>query len=230
MTGYGQFCPIAKAAEVVAERWTPLVLRELLCGSSRYSEIRRGVPLMSPSLLSKRLQELEAAGIVEKRRAGRVSEYRLTASGEDLRPVIMALGDWGTRWTDGRLALADYDPSVLLWDMRRRVRHEQLPAGRVVIHFNFPDGPPGKHEFWLVLEDGDADVCLNDPGFDPDIHAISRVRLLADVWLGKRRMADVIRSGELELIGPRPLVRQFDQWFSLSVFASPRQTPAASPA
>lgn len=175
---------------------------------------------MSPSLLTKRLQELESAGIITRdRRNGRTPEYRLTAAGEELRPVVMALGEWGNRWTDGRLEKADYDPGVLMWDIRRRIRHDELPGPRTVIQFSFPDGPRGKQEFWLIVEKGEADICLADPGFEPDIHAISPVRAFAEVWLGKRSMADAVRTGAIQLHGARTAVRHFDRWFELSIFA-----------
>jgi DNA-binding HxlR family transcriptional regulator/putative sterol carrier protein len=222
MSEYGQFCPVAKAAEVFAERWTPLVLRELLSGCTRFSEIQRGVPLMSPSLLTRRLKELEDAGIVERHRpkgSGGHYEYRLTQAGEELRPVVMALGEWGMRWTDSRLSLADYDPSILLWDMRRRIRHRELPDRRVVIQFSFPDSPRGKGEYWLVIEGLDVDLCLSDPGFEPDLYAAGPVRTWAQVWLGKRPLKSAIAAGEIEVSGVPGLVRRFDRLFELSVFA-----------
>jgi DNA-binding HxlR family transcriptional regulator len=220
VTSYGQFCPVAKAAEVFAERWTPLVLRELLSGCTRFSEIQRGVPLMSPSLLARRLRELEEAGIVERHRRGpRGYEYSLTGAGEELRPVVLALGDWGMRWTDSRLRLADFDPSILIWDMRRRIRHDELPEGRTVIHFTFPDAPRGKHEYWLLIERGDAEVCLTDPGFEVAVHAEGRVRAFADAWLGRRGWTQLIAANEIQLDGDRALVKRFQHWFELSVFA-----------
>src|SRR5690606_37682042 len=147
---YGQFCPVAMAAEVICSRWTMLVLRELLCGSTRFNDLRRGVPLMSPTLLSKRLKELEKAGVimaVPSVQSG-VSEYRLTAAGEDLRPVVMSLGFWGQRWVEYSLSLKNLDPSLLMWDMRRRLDPTPLPPRRCTINFLFPEIPSAKRSWW----------------------------------------------------------------------------------
>ena len=232
MSGYGQFCPVAKASEVLAERWTPLVVRELLCGSHRFNELQRGVPLMSRSLLAKRLRELERARVIERRRGadGRGSEYHLTEAGEELRPIIMGLGAWGQRWARSELSRADLDPRLLMWDMQRNIETEALPAHRVVVRFRFTDPAPGLPRVtWLILDRDQVDVCYKDPGFEVDVVVVGRLRALVAVWMGDTSMAAVIRARELLVEGPRDLVRAFPGWLRRSIFASvdrPPLTPA----
>jgi DNA-binding HxlR family transcriptional regulator len=181
MSGYGQFCPVAKASEVLAERWTPLVVRELLCGSHRFNELQRGVPLMSRSLLVKRLRDLELAGVIERRPSGdgRGSEYHLTEAGEELRPIIMGLGAWGQRWARSDLSRADLDPRLLMWDMQRNIDTDALPSRRVVVRFRFTDAAPGLPRVtWLILDRDQVDVCYKDPGFEIDLVVAGRLRAL----------------------------------------------------
>lgn len=220
-TIYRQFCPVAQASEVVAERWNPLVLRELLCGASRFNEIRRGVPAMSPSLLSSRLRDLERAGVVERRplEEGQGSEYRLTAAGEELRPVIEQLGVWGQRWAPSRLDPENLDPEVLMWDVRRRIDPSELPADRVVVEIRFSDLSGPSSRFWLVLAPGEVDLCLKDPGHEVDLWLTAEIRALTAVWLGDASFESALRDGRIELQGPASLRRDFPSWLSLSLFA-----------
>ena len=219
--GYGQFCPIAQAAEVVAERWTPLVLRELIAGSHRFNEIRRGVPLISPSLLSQRLRELESAGLVERRpvAGGKGSEYHLTRSGEEIAPVIEGLGAWGARWLTRDLRQDELDPALLMWDVRRRADAAAAPGDRTVVHFRLRGAPRGKGRWWLVFDRGEVDLCLADPGHEVDLHVTAPLRTLVDVWMGREPLTRAVRSGAVELDGSRDQVRAFTAWFRLSVFA-----------
>src|SRR5262245_53568738 len=185
MKGYGQFCPLAVACETLTERWTPLVLREMFAGSRRFNELRRGLPLMSPSLLSKRLRMLEKAGIVDRVVSDGLVEYRLTPAGADLRPVIETIGAWGTRWGIGMLDPQNLDASLLMWDIHRKVAADRAPDRRVVVHFHLSGSRDGKDRFWLVLNDGDADLCLVDPGFEVDLTVDGHVRALVRYWLGQ---------------------------------------------
>ena len=231
MSGYGQFCPVAKASEVLAERWTPLVVRELLCGSHRFNELQRGVPLMSRSLLAKRLRELERAGIVERRASpdGRGFGYHLTEAGEELRPIIMGLGAWGQRWVRSEVSRADLDPRLLMWDMQRNIETEALPPHRVVVRFRFTDVSPGRPRVtWLILDGDQVDVCYKDPGYDVDLVVAGRLRALVGVWLGDTTMSAVIRAGELQVEGTRRLADAFPSWLRRSIFAGverPEITP-----
>lgn len=220
-TVYRQFCPVAQASEIVAERWNPLVLRELLCGASRFNEIRRGVPAMSPSLLSSRLRDLEQAGVVERSplEEGQGSEYRLTAAGEELRPVIEQLGVWGQRWAPSRLDPENLDPEVLMWDVRRRIDTSELPADRVVVEIRFSDLSGPSSRFWLVLAPGEVDLCLKDPGHEVDLWLVAELRALTEVWLGDLAFESALRDGRIELQGPASLRRDFPSWLSLSLFA-----------
>lgn len=211
--GYGQYCPLAVTCEILTERWTPLVVRELLAGSTRFNDIRRGVPLMSPTLLSQRLKSLERAGIVERLADAHTVDYRLTPAGRALQPIVDAMATWGTQWGDGMLDPANLDAALLMWDIRRSVRGDQLPAGRVVAEFHLAGSTSKKSRFWLVLDDGAADLCLADPGFDVDLYVECHVSVMIRYWLGRTEIPEAVRSGELRLTGSRALVRAFPHWF-----------------
>lgn len=219
MRGYGQFCPVAKAAEIVGERWTPLVLRELICGSRRFNDLRRGVPLMSPTLLSKRLKTLEETGIIERRPVGGTVEYRLTPAGEELGPLVEMLGAWGQRWVRSRLGPEDLDASLLMWDMQRTVKPQALPAGRTVVRFEFADAPKSKRLWWLLSEGDAVDLCPVDPGFDVDLYVTTDIRTMTMVWMGERTLSSAITADAIELTGPPALRRRLRSWLGLSAFA-----------
>jgi len=219
---YGQFCPVAMAAEVICSRWTALVVREMLCGSTRFNDLRRGVPLMSPTLLSKRLKELEHAGVitaVPTAQAG-VFDYKLTEAGEDLRTVVMSLGIWGQRWVDSNLSLKNLDPSLLMWDMRRRLDATPLPPKRSTINFIFPEVPAGKRSWWLVVEDGKTDLCATNPGFEVDLYVRGSLRSMTAIWMGLTTVQREAKAGQIELIGDKTLAQTMEQWLGLSVFAN----------
>ena len=230
MPGYGQFCPIAQAAEVLTERWTPLVLRELsLSGSRRFNDIQRGVPMMSSSLLTKRLRELERAGIVEHRpRAdGPGSEYALTPAGQELGPVLVQMGVWSERWLRRPIFEETPDTGLLMWWVRGTVRADELPARRTVVHFRFPRAAAKVRYFWLVLPD--ADLCLTDPGFGVDVTVSSDPESLTAVWMGDLPVSDAVRSGAVTLEGTPALVRTFPKWFGLHPLFSTVEHPATRP-
>jgi len=233
MKGYGQFCPIAVACEVFAERWTPLIVRELLAGARRFEEIRRCVPLISRSLLAQRLRELEDAGVVASRPlpSGRGREYQPTRAAEELRSVIDQLGAWGQRWAPGQFDPENLDMTMLMWNVRRRIHLRRLPARRVVLRFDFRGVPARLRSFrtcWLVLERKGVDVCLKDPGFDVDLVVAADAGTLARVWTGAVSFAEAIRSGGLGLEGPRDLVRAFPSWLQLSHYAHVERPVRAS--
>ncbi len=220
MGGYGQFCPVAMAAEILTRRWTPLVVRELLCGSVRFNDIQRGVPRMSRSLLSHRLAELEQAGVLERTvtRDGH-PEYRLTEAGRELEPIINQMGVWGKRWARGDFNEEHLDARLLLWDMRRNIVEEQLPGRRIVVHLSFQGATPSDREFWLCLEPEAVDVCDEDPGFGCDLELATDVRTLTQVWMGDYALGEALRRGDLRLRGPAALRRAFPGWLGLSLFA-----------
>lgn len=223
--GYGQFCPVSKAAEVVAERWTPLILRELLMDSHRFNDLLRGVPLISRSLLSKRLKELEYAGLVVRRTPPDVPEpgYYLTDAGEALRPIIIALGEWGHRYVRSNFAHQDLDPSLLMWDIRRRASAEHLPAKRTVVEFEFIDQPRADRFWWLLKESGatELDLCLERPGFeyDVDLTVRSDLETMTKIWMGDLDISVALRSRALQLDGQTALRLSFQDWIGLSMFA-----------
>ncbi|MET9298409.1 helix-turn-helix domain-containing protein [Micromonospora aurantiaca] len=216
---YHQFCPVAKAMELLDERWTLLVVRELVSGSERFNELRRGLPRMSPTLLSRRLHQLVRAGVVERRVDGADVRYVPTAAGRELRPVLEALGAWGVRWI-GELGDADLDPKLLLWDMHRHVDHDAVPPGRTVVRFRFRDVPTTQRDWWMVIAAGEADVCDIDPGHDVAVTVTADLRALVQVWMGDLEWAAALRGGAVELAGPEALRRAAPGWFTLSPFAA----------
>lgn len=219
MDAYGQFCPVAMAAELLARRWTLLVVREILCGSHRFNEIQRGVPRMSRSLLSRRLGELEEGGVVERKVRDGYPRYELTAAGEELRPIVEQVGVWGKRWASGEFDEDHLDARLLLWDMRRRIEQDRLPPRRVVVHIHFPDGRAGDRDFWLCLEPHEVDVCDEDPGYGDDLDLETDVRTLTQVWMGDYRLGEALRRGDVTLRGPSHLRKRFPDWLGLSLFA-----------
>ena len=226
---YGQFCPVAKASELLAERWMPLVLRELLAGGRHYGELRRGIPLISPAMLSARLHELVEAGVVQRTRTspGRW-EYRLTEAGEDLRPVIHAFGVWGQRWAQRELRSEQLDPELLVWVMRRRMKPPDFGVPRAVLEFEFPEVPIRLRRFWFLVEPDEVDLCLKHPGRAVDVSVSGSVRTLTQVFLGQIAPEAAVRSGAIVLDGTRALVRTFARWCPRSPFAS-HARPATVP-
>ena len=218
---YGQFCPVAMAAEIVCNRWTVLVLRELLCGTTRFNDLRRGVPRMSPSLLSKRLKELEVAGLISVTPSGQpgVMDYRPTQAGEDLREVIMSLGFWGQRWVESSLSLKNLDPSLLMWDMRRNLRPEPLPPRRCTIEFIYPELAGDRRSWWLVIDGATVDLCLHDPGYEVDLYVTGPLRTMTAVWMGLATLEREVANGGIELSGDKAIARSMQQWLGLSPFA-----------
>ena len=230
MPGYGQFCPIAQAAEVLTERWTPLVIREIaLTGSRRFNDIQRGVPLMSSSLLTKRLRQLERAGIIERRQRldGKGSEYHLTPAGEELGPVLAQVGIWSERWLRRPIFEATPDTGLLMWWLRGTVNRDALPDRRTVIHFRFRGAPEKLRYFWLVFPE--ADLCLSDPGFGVDVTVSSDAQTVTAVWMGDLALARALSSRAIELEGPRDLVRSFPKWFGLHPLFATVDRPASRP-
>jgi DNA-binding HxlR family transcriptional regulator len=208
------------AAEVFCSRWTPLIMRELLCGTSRFNDLRRGVPRMSPALLSKRLKELEKAGIISVSRGkGGAVEYSLTPAGQDLKEVVVGLGMWGSRWVESQLSLRNLDPTLLMWDMRRNLVPEPLPPRKCTIQFQYPELAPTKQNYWLVVEDGEVDLCYYDPGFEIDLLVRTPLKTMTAVWMGVARLRQEIDSGAIELDGDPALAGAIQQWLGLSPFA-----------
>jgi DNA-binding HxlR family transcriptional regulator len=223
MIRYGQYCPIAKALELLAERWTLLIVRELLMGSRRFNDLRRGVPLVAPSVMSQRLKLLVDHGIVVRKPEpdSHASEYRLTAAGEELRPLIVLLGTWGQRWSRSRMAVNDLDASFLMWDIRRNVQTDALPP-QAVLFFEFPDAKKGMRQWWLVLAGGEVDLCLEDPGREVDVTLCASLRTMTQIWMGDISLAQARARGLLEVSGASALIRSLGKWLGPSPFAHVR--------
>jgi DNA-binding HxlR family transcriptional regulator len=225
--GYGQFCPVALGAEIFAQRWTPLILRELLLGSHRFSELQRGLPRISRNLLVQRLEALEEAGIVERRRRadGRGHDYYPTPAGEELRPIIQALGAWGYKWSAHELRPENLDAGLLMWFLRRRVHTEHLPDEKVVVRFQFrgvekrPTWLDEQQQFWLLLDKPEVEICLTDPGFDIGLTVDADLEAMVRVYLGHLPLGEALRSGSVELAGRRDLRSGFRTWLGISHFA-----------
>jgi len=224
---YGQFCPVAQAAEVLTERWTLLVLRELLMGSARFNELQRGVPRMSSSLLSKRLKEMERSGLItrEPLRSERGNSYHLTPAGEALGPLVVGLGTWSREYLKREISAEEADPALLMWDMQRSLRLDRLPEERVVTFFRYRDAEEGKRAWWMVAEAGNADLCLTDPGFPIDLNVDAEAQAMAEVWVGKLELGAAMRARRLKVTGPEHLVRSLPEWLGFSSFAY--EDPAA---
>jgi DNA-binding HxlR family transcriptional regulator len=229
MIDYGQFCTVARGAEVLGELWTPLVVRELLCGSRRFNDIHRGVPRMSATLLTQRLRKLEEEGVVERRRGNKGGwEYHLTPAGEELRPIVLAIGHWGARWIGSRLKRQQLDAGFLMWDIRRFAQLDAFPADRrVVVHFKFKDAPRPERQWWLVVENRTADLCRDDPGDEVTVEVESTVRALTEIWTGDSDPEDEIRAGELQVLGAGRHGQTLWRWLGRSVFATSRMAVRA---
>jgi len=221
-TSYGQFCPVARAAEIVASRWTPLVLRELIVGSTKFNELRNGLPQMSPSLLSKRLSELEEAGIINKIKAvkGRGHEYHITNSGKELTPIIMTLGVWGQKFITNEFAKHELDPTLLMWDIQRRLDTSFFPKSeRFVAHFYLTGAPKERRNWWLIIENEKIDLCIHPPGHENNISIEASLKSLTEVWMGKITVLEAKKKRLLQLEGQQKYLNCFDKWFLLSSFA-----------
>lgn len=227
--GYGQFCPVARAAEILTERWNPLLIRELHCGSTRFNDLQRGVPRMSSSLLARRLKELEFAGVIERKPAaeGRGWEYHLTPSGKDVLPIIEHMGVWAQRWMRDDLTVDEnLDPDLLMWDIRRTVTTDGIPADRrFVVLFQFSGVPVNRRRYWLVFNRGEVDICIKSPGFDTDIYVSSHLRTLTQIWLGHVTIAEASRDSRLTFEGARSDIKAFTSWFALSATAEAGRQP-----
>jgi len=216
MSSYGQFCPLVQAAQLLCERWTLIVVRELIAGSTRFNEIQKGVPRMSPSLLSGRLKQLVDAGVVEQSGSKGKYTYHLTPAGLELRPIVELFGAWGHRWAPSKLDDVDLDAGLLMWDMRRTVDPTVFPADRVVVQFVYPDAPKGFREWWLVSENSEIDLCSSDPGYDVDIVIKCSLATMTKVWICQIGFNDAFAKGDIQVSGGSKLTRKLQGWLRSS--------------
>ncbi|MCG8103371.1 MAG: helix-turn-helix domain-containing protein [Candidatus Thiodiazotropha endolucinida] len=219
MKGYGQFCPIAKASEVIGQRWTNLILRELGAGSETFNDIRKGLPLMSPSLLSTRLKSLERAGVITRNEKSGHVRYQLSKSGEELVQIIWQLGTWGQRWVRSDLSKDDLDPSMLVWDIHRTIDSDFFENERTVIKFEFTDYTSKFRYWWIVIKDSDVDVCLKDQGFDVDLTISSDLWTLTAVWMGEITIKKAMREQKVNVTGSTWLRRNIATWLGTNYYA-----------
>ena len=227
---YGQFCPVAMAAEILCTRWTVIVLRELIAGSTRFNDLRRGVPRMSPALLSQRLKQLEQAGVISRTRVrGEPSlfEYQLTQSGRDLQPLIEGIGVWGQRWVETKATLRNVDPQLLMWDMRRNLNLSPMPARRQTIQFIYPEVARPHGTWWLLVAPrSEVDLCSIDPGYEVDLCVFSDLKTMTSIWMGLETVSKAVRNRRLRFSGDEKLAATMQRWLGLSPFAKERKLAA----
>ncbi len=217
---YGQFCPIAKATEILGEKWTILIIRELLMGGARFSELQRGMSQISPTLLSKRLDSLSQSGLVQKRKipGQKGYEYFPTESCRELLPIIQSLGEWGLKWAKSSLTDKDYDVELLMLYLQRSIRVDRLVGRETVIRFHFTDVDKYPN-WWLLIRGEDVDLCVDDPGRDVDVYFTTTVKQLACIWMGECSYREAIREGRLKLVGEPALTDNVSRWMANSVYA-----------
>ena len=227
---YGQFCPVAMAAEILCTRWTVIVLRELIAGSTRFNDLRRGVPRMSPALLSQRLKQLEQAGVVSRskvRGEPSVSEYQLTRSGRDLQPLIEGFGVWGQRWVETKATLQNTDPQLLMWDMRRNLNLSPMPTSRQTIQFVYPEAARLHGTWWLIVAPrAEVDLCSIDPGYEVDLCVLSDLKTMTAIWMGLETVNRAVRDRRVRFSGNEKLAATMQAWLGLSPFAKERKRAA----
>jgi len=217
---YGQFCPIAKASEIIGEKWTILIIRELLMGGTRFSELQRGLSLISPTILTKRLNSLTDHGLVLKKKipGQQGYEYFPTDSCKELVPVVKSLGDWGMRWAREHMLDTDYDVELLMLYLQRSIQTEKLIGHETVVHFKFTDLKESP-DWWIIASAQEVDVCNKDPGREVDIYITSSVRTMVDVWMGDLPYRKAVNQDLLKVVGPRALTRNIFTWINISMFA-----------
>jgi DNA-binding HxlR family transcriptional regulator len=216
MRSYDQFCPIAKAAEIFCERWTALILRDLVAGATRFSQLRRGIPLASPTLLSRRLKELEAEGIVERRRSdsGRSWTYHLTAAGREFAPILEGLGVWGQRWSRRELEEHEVNLTLLMWGLEISVKPDAFGARRCVVQLTFADQPEGTRYWWFVNDDGRVELCVQDPGYEVDLYLATTLPDMIYVYRGDLSLARACAEGRIEVHGAAWAKRALPRWLA----------------
>ncbi len=217
---FGQFCPIAKATEIIGEKWTILILREILMGSTRFSELQRGLSLISPAVLTKRLNTLSDYELIIKRKipGQRGHEYFPTDAAQELLPIFIALGDWGMRWTRQNLTNLDYDVDFFMLYLQRSIRPEKLPGKETIIQFHFTNIKDHPY-WWIVVKGNDVEVCTISTGKEVDVYFTSTVKCLSDIWMGESSYKKATKAGELKIVGPTVLIRDVSVWMENCLFS-----------
>lgn len=223
MSDYGQFCPVAKTTELLGEKWTLLILRELLLGTHRYNDFQRALSRISPSLLTKRLKQLESAGIiVRKKLQGRSGyEYFLTPAGKELAPIVEHLASWGMRWARGQLDEDELDVDFLMWDIQRRLKTDMLPDGETILCFFFNELSTHK-SWWMLINGNNVDLCTENPGKDVDLYIRTSVRNLVDIWHGDIKIKEAQGKNLIKTQGNSQLVKTLPDWLGICSYADIR--------
>ena len=223
MTSYGQFCPVSKAAEVLFEKWTVLIVRELLMGTARFNDFQHAISKISPTLLTKRLKTLEEKGvIVRKQVSGRRGyEYRLTPAGKELEPLLENIAVWGMRWARGQMSDDELDVELLMWEIQRRIQTKNLPGGETVIRFNFNDLEKHKN-WWVWINEDDVDLCTENPDKDVDLYITTDLRTMAEIWQGDLDLKKVLKDERIQTHGKRTLIKTMPDWIGLCKYVDER--------
>ncbi|MEH6649944.1 MAG: helix-turn-helix domain-containing protein [Motiliproteus sp.] len=225
MAGFGQFCPVAKSTEVLGQPWTLLIIRELCCNDQSFSNLRMGVPLMSPSLLSTRLKLLERNRVITRTKTDSGVLYSLTEAGQELQPVIMALGIWGQRWVRSDMSNKDLDPTLLMWDIHRHIDTSYFPKSRTVIHFQFVDYTVTMRFWWLLIDKDSVDICFKDPGHEPDLYINTELKTMTQIWMGDLPVSQAIKAKKIQLTGDSQLIKTFKAWIGRGDFSPHSAAP-----
>ena len=230
MTSYGQFCPVSKAAEVLFEKWTVLIVRELLMGTTRFNDFQRAISKISPTLLTKRLKTLEEKGvIVRKQVSGRRGyEYRLTPAGKELEPLLENIAVWGMRWARGQMSDDELDVELLMWEIQRRIQTKNLPGGETVIRFNFNDLEKHKN-WWVWINEDDVDLCTENPDKDVDLYITTDLRTMAEIWQGDLDLKKVLKDERIQTHGKRTLIKTMPDWIGLCKYMDVRPVSSIKP-
>ena len=219
MQGYGQFCPVAKASQLFCQRWTPLIIRDLALGPLRFSDLQRGVPTMSPTLLSRRLKELQAEGVLLKRRAEKHHLYELTESGQELVPMVVQLGVWGQRWTRRALQRDELNLGLFVWAFERSVNPNAFRRARTVVELELTDQPKAKQKWWFLHQRDSVELCLEQPSHAIDLYVSSTLPTMIQAWRGDTRLSECLEAGTIEVHGSTAILRAFPRWFGVSSLA-----------
>ncbi len=223
MLDYGQFCPISKASEILGEKWTMLIVRELLLGATRFSQLQRGLGKISPTVLNKRLDTLQKAGLIMRRRVPdqRATEYQLTEAGRELYPIIFQLAEWGMRWARGQMTDDELDVELLMSNVQTRINPDKLPSGRTVIHFHYTDLDQYR-DWWIKVDGKDVDLCVDNPGIDVDVNFTTDLRTMTQVWMGDVPIKQAQASGKLKIVAPSVYTRDIKSWLGLYILSDVR--------
>jgi DNA-binding HxlR family transcriptional regulator len=228
MLEYGQFCPVSKAAEILGEKWTLLIVRELLLGSTRFSQLQRAMSRISPTVLNKRLDSLQRAGLIVRKRipGQRGYEYHLTEAGRELFPIVLQIAKWGMRWARGQMSNSELDVNLLMMDIERRLDTSKLPGGQTILQFRFTD-LKRYGEWWIKIKGDDVDLCTENPGHDVDVYFTTDLRTMTEVWMGDISVKQAQSEKRLKIVGPSVYLKNLQSWLGLYLFSEIR--PAGDP-